>query len=325
MPKSALAREVGLAPLPCRDASQYRRYYEIAGVTVEVRSDLPISDQTFADKFRCFEVDGPGPDSILIHHHFGLPDLSPEQLGREVFRGPRWIIYSQHDSWTYLRVFERPGDPQPYCVAIFDRDYARGDVYHASPESFLRGSLASLMLVYMDEALLAQVFADREGCIMHSSAAVFGAGGLLFVGPSGAGKSTTVQMLNGRAEILCDDRNVIRRRPDGFRVHGTWTHGKIARVSAGEGLLRAILFPQKSIENRLVPLKDSGAIIGRLLTGLIKPLATADWWEKSLALVGAVVREVPCYEMRFDRSGRIVRKLEDLAQSLAESANGSTA
>jgi hypothetical protein len=33
-----------------------------------------------------------------------------------------------------------------------------------------------------------------------------------------------------------------------------------------------------------------------------------------LALIGAIAREIPCYTMEFDRSGRIVPELEDLVR-----------
>jgi len=47
---------------------------------------------------------------------------------------------------------------------------------------------------------------------------------------------------------------------------------------------------------------------------LIKPLATADWWQKMLVLIEVMAREIPCYEMQFDPSGEIVSLLEDLVQ-----------
>jgi hypothetical protein len=28
-------------------------------------------------------------------------------------------------------------------------------------------------------------------------------------------------------EILCDDRNIVRRMDDGWRVYGTWSHGDV--------------------------------------------------------------------------------------------------
>ena len=40
--------------------SDRTRYFEIAGITVQVESDLPITDATFDKKFASFRVDGPG-------------------------------------------------------------------------------------------------------------------------------------------------------------------------------------------------------------------------------------------------------------------------
>jgi hypothetical protein len=49
-----------------------------------------------------------------------------------------------------------------------------------------------------------------------------------------------------------------------------------------------------------------------LLSCLIRPLASTDWWEKILVLIGSMAREIPCYQMEFDRSGNIVVALKDL-------------
>jgi hypothetical protein len=35
------------------------------------------------------------------------------------------------------------------------------------------------------------------------------------------------------------------------------------------------------------------------------------WWNKTLDLVSEIVREVPCYELIFDKSGKVVKLLED--------------
>ncbi len=306
-------------PLPAASVGQdgHRRYYEIGGVTVEVHSDpeLPLSDGTFTGKFRRFEVQGPGRDTISIRHHLGLPEPGTWRLGREVYRRTPWVIFAQEDSWIYFLMAPSPDGPRPYCAATFDADYSRGEIYHASAATFLRGDMHSLTTFPTDQILLAQVFARRNGCVMHSAAAIMQGQGLLFVGHSEAGKSTTMEILRGRAEILCDDRNVLRRWPDGFRVHGTWSHGDVAQVSGAGAPLRAVLFLCQSRENRLVPMEDRKTGVGRLLGCLIRPLASAGWWERSIAMIAALVREVPCYEMQFDRSGRIVGELEALVRS----------
>jgi len=83
-------------------------------------------------------------------------------------------------------------------------------------------------------------------------------------------------------------------------------------VSPNSAPLKAILFLEKAKENRLIPISDKKETTRRLLECLIKPFVTADWWEKTLSLVDKVVEEVPCYVLRFDKSGRVVGLLEKL-------------
>lgn len=293
---------------------QYRRYYYIAGITILVEADLPITDQTFAPKFREFEVDRLGTDLITIRHHFHLPDLKAQDLGKEVLRRPPWVIYRQGGAWIYWPLAPDPVDPNSYAFAMFNQDHTRGRIFNNGEDAFRQGGLSSLVTFATDQVLLARVLADRQGCFFHSSGAVLDGQGLLFVGHSEAGKSTIVKMLKGKAEILCDDRNIVRRWPEGFRVHGTWNHGEVPLVSSASAPLGAIFFLKKSRQNCLVPLDNVKEIVGKLIACLIKPLATADWWEKILALAEIMVREIPCYEMQFDTSGEVVPLLEDLVQ-----------
>ncbi|MGA2160130.1 MAG: radical SAM protein [Dehalococcoidia bacterium] len=290
------------------------RYYGIAGITVMVEADLPITDQTFDAKFRQFEVDGPGPDLISIRHHFSLPDISGRDLGQEVHRRLTWTIYRKGNSWIYL--FARGlDDPAPQRVAVFNHDYTRARIYSINDEVFLRGNSPTLTLFPTDQVFLAQVLADRDACLFHSSGVILNGRGLLFVGHSEAGKSTLVKMLQGKAEILCDDHNIVRRWPEGLRVHGSWAHGEVPLVSAASAPLAAICFLQKSRQNRLSPLKPGKEAAGNLISCLMKSLVSAAWWQKTLALVAAIVREVPFYVMEFDKSGKIAGQLEDLARA----------
>jgi hypothetical protein len=43
---------------------------------------------------------------------------------------------------------------------------------------------------------------------------------------------------------------------------------------------------------------------------LVRPLVSADWWERALDLAGEIVRDVPFYDLSFDKSGAIVDVLE---------------
>ena len=293
---------------------RHRRYYEIAGLTVLVESDLPITAETFSPKFQEFQVEGPGDDLISIRHHFSLPDLKGQDLGVEVYRKAPWAIYRKGRSWIYLGISPDADGPTPYQVAVFNQDHSRGQIYHPQDDHFRQGGSPALTLMVTDQIWLARVLAHRQGCFLHSSGVIIAGQGLLFIGHSEAGKSTMVKMLQGKAEILCDDRNIVRRWPEGFRVHGTWSHGEVPLVSAASAPLRALLFLRKSSQNRLVRLENRREILGLLLGCLIKPLVTADWWDRTLDLMAAMVREVPCYELEFDQSGQIVSELEALVQ-----------
>lgn len=288
------------------------RYYQIADIAILVESDLPITDTTFHPKFKHFEVDGPSGDTISIRHHFSLPDLNGQKLGKEVYRKPPWAIYRKGDSWVYLGISPEAGDKDIHRIAVFNHNYTKGRIYNDKEETFLKGNLNSLTLFSTDQILLAKVLADRDGCYLHSSGVDLDGKGLLFVGHSDAGKSTIAKMLKDKAEILCDDRIIIRKQPEGFRIYGTWSHGEMPEVSNESAPLRAILFLNKTNENRLELLKDRSEINKMLLACLIKPFVTAEWWEKMLSLINKISVEIPCYLLYFDKSGGAVDLLKKL-------------
>lgn len=291
-----------------------RRYYRIAGVTIQVDADLPITDSTFHPKFKLFEVGGQGEDTITIRHRFSLPDLCGQKLGKEVYRKPPWAIYRKEDSWTYVGIVPNVRDEHIFQMALFSHDHAHAEIYNEGEGIFRAGGLPALTLVPTDQILLARVLADREGCYIHSSGVVLGGQGFLFVGHSEAGKSTMVSMLSRQSEILCDDRIILRRWPEGFRIHGTWSHGDVSEVSPDFAPLKAILFLEKAQENRLVPLDDKREVTRRLLACLVRSFVTTDWWDKVLSVIEKTVDEVPCYLLRFDKSGKVVDLLNHLSR-----------
>ncbi|MBU4312100.1 MAG: hypothetical protein KJ706_05220, partial [Candidatus Omnitrophica bacterium] len=267
---------------------------------------------TFHPKFKQFEVNGPGEDTIYIRHHFSLPDLDGKDFGKEVYRKAPWAIYKNNGSWIYLGISPVHGDKSLHRVATFNSGHTRAKIYNDKEETFLKGNLHSLTMFPSDQILLARILADRAGCYLHSCGVNFEGKGLLFAGHSEAGKSTMVTMLKGKAEILCDDRMIVRRQASGFRIYGTWSHGDVPDVSANSAPLRAIMFLEKSDENRIIPIEDKKEITKRLLSCLIKPFVTVDWWEKTLLVIDSLSSKVPVYVLHFDRSGEIVDTLRQL-------------
>jgi len=295
----------------------HRRYFKIADITIQIDSDLPITEATFHPKFKLFEVAGPGEDTISIRHHFSLLNLESKDLGKELYRKSPWAIYQKGNSWIYLGISPSKADKSLHRVVVFNNDHTKARIYNANEGTFLKGGLRSLTLLPTDQILLSRILADRKGCYLHSCGVIFAGKGLLFAGHSEAGKSTMATMLKGKAEILCDDRIIVRklpttnrRLPAEFRIYGTWSHGDVPDVSINSAPLRAIMFLEKADTNQIIPLRDEKEITKRLLSHLIRPFVTVEWWEKTLVMIEKISQEVPCYILRFDKSGKIVDLLK---------------
>jgi radical SAM protein with 4Fe4S-binding SPASM domain len=285
----------------------HRRFYEIANITIQLESELPIRKNTFHPKFKAFEVDGPGDNNTIIQHFFSDPPLQMNKMGQPVFHQPPWKIFKHRNNWVYFCIGSggrRTSYPQ---VGIFSRDYRFNRLYNDDTKKkyFIKGDVTSLSLMPSDQMLIAQVLSYHEGCYFHSSGVIHQGSGFLLMGHSGAGKSTLTRILQDETEILCDDRNIVRNWPEGFKIHGTWSHGDIPEVSPSSAPLKAMLFLEKSPDNRLEQIQDKQIIIGKLLSFLIKPLGTGDWWQKSLDLLEKIVIEVPCYFLYFNKGNEV--------------------
>ncbi len=294
----------------------HRRRFRIAGLTVDVEADLPIGDGTFAPKFEPFRTAVDGPAAIVLRHHFSLPDrLDDASLGLEVHRQPPWAVYRRGRSWIYVMISPDPSDGRVHRVMVFDDGHTRGRVYSPSDDVFRRGGHDSLALLPSDQLILARALPAFGGVFVHAAAVDMNGHGLVFAGASEAGKSTIVKLIGGKARVLCDDRVVVRGEDGGFRVYGTWNHGEIDRVSPGPAPLRAVFFLRQAAGNRLDRVAEPQAILRDFLPRLVRPLASADWWERALGVAGAIVRAVPFYDLSFDRSGGIVGVLEDFLEA----------
>ena len=118
---------------------RHRRYYQIAGITIQLQSDIPISDQTFELELKKFEVAEPGSDIISISLHFLLPDLQGIDLGKEVYRRPPWVIYHQDRSWIYLGIAPKQNDIRSQFLAVFNDDHTYAAIYANRKDQFLKG------------------------------------------------------------------------------------------------------------------------------------------------------------------------------------------
>jgi hypothetical protein len=291
--------------------NQVRRYYQIGGLTLQVESDIPFSPGTFVPQIEQFHTNITSDETIILRHHFFLPQVVRRNLGREIFNDPPWAIFQSQDSWVYLGIPPDPEDNSWHKVAFFNPNHTEGSIYSPDETVLEKGNLYSLTTFPTDQILLARILADRQGCYLHAAGLIIDGKGLAFVGHSEAGKTTITRLLMPPGEILCDDRVILRRWPNGIKIYGTWSHGDIPIVSPASAPLRALFILDQASENSLYPLTRQ-EVIRTLPQFIIRPLITKDWWEKTLDLVGHISREVPVFRLRFDKSGKVIDVLRPL-------------
>jgi hypothetical protein len=284
--------------------------FSVGGVLLEVEADLPLTAKSFHPQLMKFRSTPFSETTVKIHHHFFLPKERPFS-GRIWYDRLPWRIAFDGNTWIYQQMNRFTEPPPIIIMGVFSSDHFEGDIYHPDSADFERRGLGSITKLASDQIVLSRVLADREGCILHSSGMEISGQGLLFAGHSSAGKSTITRMLQSSGNILCDDRIIIRRWPDEYRIYGTISHGEIPIVSPGPAPLRAIMLLEKADENRMTRMDDHRELARILPFLVIKPLVTADWWGKTFDLLEKIIRDVPVYRLRFDKSGRVADLIHD--------------
>lgn len=295
--------------------SMHKKYYKIADITVEVRSELPITKNTFHPKFRPFETDETQNDMVVIHHHFnGIPNIPVDASDRIYFRPP-WAVYRAGEDFIYEWIEAKAPYRNYDKKVLTNRDHSHFDIHHdeTGQSKFLYGGLTSLAMLPTDQILFGRMLAYRSGCIMHSLGIILNENGYLFVGHSSAGKSTMAQMLGKEAIVLCDDRNIIRKIDNELFIYGTWSHGDVPDISPLSAPLKGIFFLEQSDVNKLVRIEENSVSLKLLLACLIRPLATSEWWNLSMDLITDTVKTIPCWNLKFDKSGEVLDLIRDFS------------
>jgi radical SAM protein with 4Fe4S-binding SPASM domain len=293
--------------------ARHQRHFRIAGITITVNSEREFKDDTFNPALRAFAVETPGDDVIQLDLFFSLPPWDDKRLGELVYDQAPWLIYRKEETWTYFGYLEENGVKTIHRLAVFTDGHARGRLYLASGSRFSKGGLNSLSMLPSDQDWLLYPLLRRRAFYVHSCGLVVDGKGMLFVGHSRTGKSTIAKLFAGRAELLCDDRTIVRDWPkQGWMVHGTWSHGELPGVSASPAPLTAVFFLEKSGENACIPIRDPMEIRQRLFPCLPRTYVDDRWWEGIWPLISKIAAEVPSYVLRFDKSDAVVPLIRGL-------------
>ena len=289
----------------------HRRYFNLAGLTIQFESDLPITENTFHDDLKKFMVEQPGEEIVKVAHHFEIPPVDESKLGRVIKNEDPWIFY-QHEKYGISAMRDYRGEL--YHFVDISKDKRTAHLYHQSTEIYNNGNLHLLTYSLREVAILAHTLIDMNSCYFHCSAFIYKGRGFVFLGHSGAGKSTMIKLMREHVQILCDETNIIKREPDGYKVYGTWNHGELLDVSADNAPLAGLFILRQDSQNALRPMRGV-EVVANLVARVFKSIYTPELWQRQLAFFEDVAANVPSYELSFDRSGKVKDVLDSFLEA----------
>jgi len=153
--------------------------------------------------------------------------------------------------------------------------------------------------------------ASRQGLLVHGAGMVVEGQGYLFVGRSGAGKSTISDLLRQNlpgAQLLNDDRIIVRKQAEGWRLYGTPWSGRLETCHAGEAPLRGIFRLRHAPENRTTPMTPAESA-ETLLTVCSIPWYDRPVMDALLPLVEQLAKNHPLANLDFRPDPSVVARL----------------
>jgi hypothetical protein len=237
------------------------------------------------------------------------PDICLDVVWQSGLQARQQPIFESQALWTLFRedrdfVFNFTSPllgPHPYKCLRIDENFRTGEI--ALSREALETYRPVCPLEYPADELLITNYLSHHGLgvEVHGCGLIDGeTGGHLFLGHSGAGKSTTTRLWQSLrdAEILSDDRIILRLHNGELWMYGTPWHGEAALASPNQAKLNRIFILQHGDENKVSAMSASHAV-GELFARSFPPFHSAAGLERTVEFLHAVVDAVPCYEFRF--------------------------
>lgn len=235
------------------------------------------------------------PD-MVVHAYGGLPRqtwVEKAIYSASLTNGELWNLSKIEDGYL-LRVFdpEESGTLQQLCIASSDfREWkvymAKARSEHASIEP-LKYPLGPLLMYYLT--------VNHDAIMIHASAISDHGVGRLFTGVSGKGKSTSARLwFEAGAEVLNDDRLIIRKTTVGYRIYNTPMFYADEPRSA---MLRSAYIIRHHHENVVTDIKGAEAV-SQLLANCIQHGYDRKMMEHHLHFVSEMVAQVSVSTLGF--------------------------
>lgn len=240
-----------------------------------------------------------------------LPDT--DHLKKIFDTDQSWSLFTNKDEY-FLRLSPPALKNKAVWLAHFNRSFDKITIYCS--DILIRKTngetkLGNPFSYPLDQLLLMYILAQRNGMIIHAAGITMNGTGYIFAGKSGAGKSTLSRQFIGQdnIETLSDDRVVIRKIDETFKVFGTPWPGEGGIAVNKSVPLSGIFFISHGSDNKIKEI-DKKEALERLL-----PVTSIPWYDeetmtKILAFCDVLISNIPTYELHFKPDIEVVDVFE---------------
>jgi hypothetical protein len=277
---------------------------KISDILISIHGDIPQSGRHIPSAYQPFISCGLADISLRLRR--GTVNL---RSMRKVFdSSPIWSLYRADDLSIFV-IYEEM--PEQTMILVYPPRLKTADLYFPDASGRLYYPLFGPAM----ELLMINYLVGRAGAIIHGCGIARNDSGFLFVGESGAGKSTLANLWSRErgADVLSDDRTVVRCVDGEFRMYGTPWHGE-AKFGFPRGVkLEKIYFLRHNEQNVIQPLTRAESVL-KMLQCSFPPYWDAAGMQITMELFERLVTCVSCYELAFRPDESAIQFVASFAQ-----------
>jgi len=264
---------------------------ELGGFSIQLKPDIQSGDFYFVKKTADF-VTQANPDITLNIHCGTSPDVKDQDICFETNVG--WFLGKKNGNLIITVPTEKA-----HQVGLFPKDFSSGDIYvgrmDAEPERYV------FPLAYpMGELFMLNILGSGMGVLMHAAGVIYKGQGYLFAGQGGAGKTTCAQIWGEYkdAQVINDDKVIIRRKKDCFYIYGTPWHGEGGIALPLDAPLKGLFVLRQSKQNEIKPLPPLD-LVTKLMNRAFLPLWDKVKMDHTMEFFHQLLQDIPCRELGF--------------------------
>jgi len=209
-----------------------------------------------------------------------------------------WTILEDKDKTSYLIALQNVvREAKPYKTIRANRKFTDFIIYTRPNEE---GILFPLEYPLADLAVSSHINVNTMGIILHSACITLGGKGYLFAGVSGSGKSTIskIWQQDQDAEVLTDERVLIREMKNNLWAFGTPWHGTSEIHKNMGSPIEKIFFIKHGKQNKATPISKTDAA-SRLMVRCFPTFWNREGMQFSMDFCSKVAQEKECFELDF--------------------------